>query len=186
MRKIIFLLAVLTLGLFSSAQAQIQKPAPAQKTSFKITGRFFENGGSLPSKFTCDSLNLSPGLKWEGAPAGTKSLALIVEDPDAPNGDWVHWVAYNIPATTNSLDEGVPAIAKLPNGTQQGVNSFGKSGYGGPCPPKGKGIHRYFFQLYAVNTTLNLSPKSTDSTDLKQALEGHILATAQVVGKFGH
>jgi hypothetical protein len=135
----------------------------------------------IPAKHTCDGPDVSPSLTWSDPPAGTKSLALISDDPDAPVGTWVHWVMWNIPADTRALEESVPKKESLPNGTKQGTTDFRRIGYGGPCPPSG--THRYFFKLYALDTTLNL-PASTTKKDLEKAMQGHILAQAELMGKY--
>ncbi|MDR3402165.1 MAG: YbhB/YbcL family Raf kinase inhibitor-like protein [Chthoniobacter sp.] len=136
----------------------------------------------IPAKYTCEGANVSPPLSWTGLPAGTKSLALICDDPDAPAGTWVHWVLYHLPATTNSLDEKLPPAAALLDGARQGVNDFGKTGYGGPCPPPGK-PHRYFFKLYALDIDLALRPGATKQA-LVQAMEHHVLADGLLMGKY--
>ena len=124
-----------------------------------IVSSAFENEGNIPSKYTCDGENISPELNWSDFPDGTKSFALIAYDPDAPMGTWVHWVIYDIPSNVNSLPEGVPSDEKLSFGAVHGINDFKDTGYGGPCPPKG--VHRYFFKLYALDKMLNLEPGLT-------------------------
>lgn len=148
----------------------------------RLTTTAFADGKPIPVKFSYESSNSSPALTWSDAPAGTKSFALICDDPDAPSGDWVHWVIYDIPTTISALPEHVPAIEKLPNGTRQGVNDFGRVGYGGPCPPPGK-PHRYFFRLYALDSipTLNPLPRKPD---LLQNIRGHTLAEAELIGTY--
>jgi len=141
----------------------------------------FVNNGMIPAKYTCDAEDVSPELIWENAPEDTKSFALICDDPDAPMGTWVHWVLYNIPANVNKLPENFPSDKKLDNGITNGINDFRKYGYGGPCPPSG--THRYFFKLYALNATLNLKPGLTKSELLKY-IEKHIIAKAELVGKY--
>ena len=141
----------------------------------------FEAGGMIPKKYTCDGPDASPPLNWSDVPAKAKSLALIVDDPDAPMGTWVHWVAWNIPPDARSLDEGVPKKDSLPNGTKQGTTDFRSIGYGGPCPPSG--THRYFFKLYALDTALNL-PLSTTKKDLERAMQGHVLRQVELIGKY--
>jgi Raf kinase inhibitor-like YbhB/YbcL family protein len=147
----------------------------------QITSSAFTEGGMIPAKFTCDGQNISPPLEWGNAPAGTKSFALISDDPDAPMGTWVHWVAYNIPASVNKLGENVKTEKELADGTRQGNNSWPNIGYGGPCPPSG--THRYYFKLYALDTTLDLKPGATKAQVL-QAMKGHVLAEAQLMGKY--
>lgn len=141
----------------------------------------FQQGASIPAKYTCDGEDISPPLNWSEPPAGTKSFTLISDDPDAPVGTWVHWVAWNIPASARSLDENLPKTASLPGGAKQGTTDFRRIGYGGPCPPSG--THRYFFKLYALDTTLNL-PSSTTKKDLEKAMQGHILGQAELIGKY--
>ncbi len=168
-------------GLQAGAEPPKTTGAPASLT---MTSSAFPSGGNIPSKYACDGANVSPSLSWSGAPAGTKSLALICEDPDAPNGLWVHWVLYNLPATTTALAEKVEATGPLPGGAKQGTNDFQKIGYGGPCPPPGK-AHRYFFKLYALDADLALKPGATRK-DLLRAMEHHIVAEGQLVGMYQH
>lgn len=141
----------------------------------------FEAGGMIPAKYTCDGPDVSLPLRWADPPAGTKSFALIADDPDAPVGTWVHWVVWNIPADASGLDENVPKTASLPSGAQQGTTDFRRIGYGGPCPPSG--THRYFFKLYALDTILEL-PSSTTKRDLEGAMQGHILGQAELMGQY--
>ena len=147
----------------------------------KVTSTAFSHEGLIPSKYTCDGADVSPPLQWQGIPKGTKSIALISDDPDAPVGTWVHWVLFNLPPDAASLDENVPRQETLPNGARQGKNDFGKIGYGGPCPPSG--THRYFFKICALDTLLDLPPGSKKS-DLLKAMEGHILGRGQLMGKY--
>jgi Raf kinase inhibitor-like YbhB/YbcL family protein len=147
----------------------------------KIKTRAFHEGDMIPKKYTCDGADVSPPLTWEGVPANTKSLALISDDPDAPMGTWVHWVIYNIPTSVTELSENVPPIKILENGAQQGTNDFHKIGYGGPCPPRG--IHRYYFKLYALDKVFESGPGVTKAQLLK-AMEGHILAQGQLMGRY--
>ena len=147
----------------------------------KITSPAFEEGGLIPPKYTCDGVDVSPPLKWENVPQGTKSIALISDDPDAPMGTWVHWVLFNLPPETAGLPENVPPDSTLTNGAKQGTTDFGRIGYGGPCPPSG--THRYFFKIYALDAHLDL-PAGADKSDLLAAMEGHILGRGQIVGKY--
>ncbi len=142
----------------------------------------FQRGGDIPRKYTCDGTDLSPPLKWEGAPSGTKSFALIADDPDAPVGTWVHWVLYDLPADTKELPEGLQPSENLPQGGKQGINDFKKIGYGGPCPPPGP-AHRYFFKLYALDAPTNLRPGATKQR-LLEAIKGHILAETELRGRY--
>ncbi len=136
----------------------------------------------IPKKYTCDGMDVSPPLSWDSVPDGTMSLALICDDPDAPMGTWVHWVLFNIPANIRELPENVPSQKILSNGAIHGTNDFRNFGYGGPCPPSG--THRYYFKLYALDT--ELSPEAGASkAELLKAMEGHILAEGQLMGKYG-
>lgn len=153
----------------------------AASGKFTITSTLFKNGEMIPQKYTCDGKDISPALKWESLPTQTQSIALIADDPDAPAGTWVHWVIFNIPPTTTELPEAIPTTDRLLNGGLQGKNDFGNNGYGGPCPPGG--THRYYFKLYAVDTMLKLSAGITKA-DLLKAMEGHIVAQAEVMGRY--
>ena len=150
--------------------------------SFTVSTTAFQPGGDIPTKYTCTGPDVSPALSWNDPPAGTQSFALIADDPDAPVRTWVHWVAYDLPASSRQLPEGVPKTAAIPGGGVQGLNDFGKTGYGGPCPPPGK-PHRYYFKLYALDSKLNLKPGATKKA-VEQAMQGHILAQAEVMGRF--
>lgn len=141
----------------------------------------FEHGGMIPAKYTCDGEDISPPLAWSDPPSETESLVLISDDPDAPVGIWVHWVIWNIPPAARALVENVPRTEELPDGTSQGTNDFRRIGYGGPCPPSG--IHRYFFKLYALDTMLRLPPSTTKSV-LNKAIREHILAQAELMGRY--
>jgi Raf kinase inhibitor-like YbhB/YbcL family protein len=144
--------------------------------SLTLTSDAFANGQSIPAKYSCVGKNLSPALAWNEPPAGTQSFALIMDDPDAPMGTWVHWVLFNIPVSTLSLQEG------MDTGTMSaGRNSSGNMSYDGPCPPSG--THRYFFKLYALDATLSFSPGATKE-QLLAALKGHILAQGELMGTF--
>jgi Raf kinase inhibitor-like YbhB/YbcL family protein len=145
--------------------------------TFEISSPAFAQGETIPVKYTCDGADVSPPLRWDEPPAGTGSLALIADDPDAPVGTWVHWVVFNLPADAREL----PEQATLPGGSQDGTNSWGRTGYGGPCPPSG--THRYFFKLYALDTTLDLAVGASKE-ELLQAMEGHILAQTELMGTY--
>ena len=152
--------------------------------TFRLTTTAFRNDGLIPEKFTCDGPDTSPELAWTDPPAGTEALALIVDDPDAPGGTFVHWVLYDLPASTRSLAEGQAPDRQFSSGARQGQNDFGRIGYKGPCPPKGT-LHHYFFKLYALDAKTNLKAGASKAK-LDRAMDGHILAQAQVVGRFGH
>ena len=151
--------------------------------SFEISSTAFPDGGMIPKKFTCDGADVSPPLSWTPAPAGTQSFALIMDDPDAPAGTWVHWVIYNLPADTSELPEGVEKQKQLASRAIQGRNDFRRIGYGGPCPPPGK-PHRYSFKLYALDTELNLKTEAT-KPELERALKSHILGETELMGRYG-
>ncbi|MCX7120433.1 MAG: YbhB/YbcL family Raf kinase inhibitor-like protein [Gammaproteobacteria bacterium] len=144
----------------------------------KLTSNAFLNGELIPRQYTCDGSDLSPQLHWNGAPENTRSFVLIVDDPDAPMGNWDHWLLFNIPSNVNQLKEN---IAELPSGTNEGKNSWEKTGYGGPCPPSN--IHRYFFKLYALDNLLPLKNGVTKEEIIK-AMQGHILAHAELLGRY--
>lgn len=154
----------------------------ARGSSMQLTSSAFQNEAAIPSVFSCDGQNISPELSWNSAPPNTKSLALIMYDPDAPvSGGFTHWLVYNIPANVNHLPENVPNQDQLPGGGIQGKNSSGKYGYMGPCPPSGS--HRYYFKLYALNAILNPSV-GTNKDTLEQAIRGHVLAEAELMGRY--
>jgi Raf kinase inhibitor-like YbhB/YbcL family protein len=135
----------------------------------------------IPGKYTCDGDDVSPPLSWEPVPEATKSIALISDDPDAPVGTWVHWVLYNLLADTQGLPENVPRDPTLADGAKHGKNSWGRPGYGGPCPPGG--THRYYFKIYALDTTLDAAAGAT-ATQLEAAMKGHILGQGQLMGRY--
>lgn len=155
----------------------------AGSNELRLQSSAFADGESIPETYTCDGEDQSPPLSWAVPPAETQSLTLIVDDPDAPAGTWVHWVLFNLPATTISLPQDVPADNSVLDGAVHGANSWKQTGYGGPCPPKGS-THRYFFKLYALDTTLDLNPGAS-KPDLEDAMTGHILAEGQLVGRYG-
>ncbi len=158
-----------------------QKAKGGTKMTIRISSTVFKEGELIPKKYTCDGENISPPLAWTSVPSGTKSLALIADDPDAPRGTWVHWVLFNIPADAKELSENIPPRSILNNGARHGTNDFREIGYGGPCPPSG--THRYFFKLYALNAVLALESGATKAQVLK-AMEGHILGEGQLMGKY--
>jgi len=142
----------------------------------------FSSGESIPKQLTCDGADISPALAWNDPPGGTQSFALIADDPDAPVGTWVHWVLFDLPANARALPQNVPKQEQLADGSRQGRNDFRKIGYGGPCPPPGK-PHRYFFKLYALDMKLNLKPGATKK-DVERAMQGHILAQGEWMGRY--
>lgn len=150
--------------------------------NFTLDSPQWESGGDIPSQFTCDGDNISPSLHWDAPPAGTESLSLVLEDPDAPGGTFIHWVLYDLPAGSRELPENVPQQGDLASGARQGRNSFGKIGYGGPCPPAGR-AHRYYFRLYALDRKTGLGSGASRG-DLDRAMRGHILAQAEYMGRY--
>ncbi len=149
--------------------------------TIKVTSTAFKDGGVIPLKYTCDGEDGSPPISWDTLPAVTQSIALISDDPDAPMGNWVHWVVYNLPATFKELKEGIPPAEAIAGGGKQGINDFGRFGYGGPCPPGG--THRYFFKLYALDAVMDISGKVTKNK-LESAMKGHVLAQGELMGRY--
>jgi Raf kinase inhibitor-like YbhB/YbcL family protein len=180
---------LLLFAVFSIAPASAQNQQSSNRvdgravTMIQLSTTSFTPGGTIPRKFTCSGADVSPELSWAAPPAGTKSIALIVDDPDAPVGTWNHWLLYNLPPSAHSLPENQPHTAELANGALHGKNDFGKIGYNGPCPPPGK-PHRYFFRLYALDIKLDLKA-GADRRTLDEALKGHIVAQGEVMGTFG-
>ncbi len=183
MKKITILLLAGLLALVNSCKETEQKTQNegGAKMTITIVSPAFEQGGMIPAKYTCDGMDISPALKFEGIPEEAKSIALIADDPDAPMGTWVHWVLFNLPAGTTELNENMPKDGQLPNGAIQGTTDFGRTGYGGPCPPSG--VHRYYFKVYALNDKLQLDSTATKA-DVSQAMQGKILAEGQLMGKY--
>jgi Raf kinase inhibitor-like YbhB/YbcL family protein len=170
--------SLLAMGVCTGLNAGQKAPTK----TFKLETTAFTPGGDIPRKFTCQGADVSPALTWTEPPTGTKSFALIADDPDAPSGTFVHWVVYNLPATARRLPEAIPGNDEMTGGGRQGMNDFPISGYGGPCPPPGK-YHRYFFRLYALDTALNLKGGATRQ-ELDRGMQGHVLAQAEVMGRF--
>ena len=181
------LLAGLLAATALAAACSVDEEAPVltlagTEATLQITSPSFTDGSTIPVRHTCEGDDVSPALEWSGLPAGVKSLALIVDDPDAPGGDWVHWVAYDLPADLRGVPE-IEAGADVAVGSVDGVNDFGRRGYRGPCPPPGA-PHRYFFKLYALDTLLGLEPGAKKS-DMIRAMQGHTLGTGELMGTFG-
>lgn len=168
------------IGFFFAA-AMVVAAVTAGASEFTITSPAFGAGEKIPMLHTCDGKDVSPPLTWMGAPDGTRAFAMIMDDPDAPGGMWVHWVIYNIPAETVSLPMGVPTDGTLQIGAMQGSNSWKRTGYGGPCPPSGS--HRYFFKLYALSDYLDLAPGASKK-EMVKAMEGKVLGQTELMGKF--
>lgn len=179
MRKIISILACLLSAHNVSAFAAMTTTTSSK--TFSLQTNAFRNLGIIPSLYSCDGRDISPALSWQNVPAKTKTLAFILSDPDAPAGEFYHWLFYNMPPTTTNLPEGVD---QLPSGTLLGSNSWGKQQYNGPCPPKGT-QHRYVFTLYALDTVLMLEP-GANAQALQSAMRNHVIGTAVMTGLFKH
>jgi Raf kinase inhibitor-like YbhB/YbcL family protein len=149
----------------------------------KLFSSAFKQGNFIPAKFSCEGANISPQLHWSNAPKDVKSFAIIVDDPDAPGGDFVHWVIYNIPGNLNELHEDVTPSRNIPDEVNLGTNGFGRISYGGPCPPAGK-PHRYFFKIYALDTVLHHLESGATKQELLSAMNNHILAEGHLMGKY--
>jgi Raf kinase inhibitor-like YbhB/YbcL family protein len=180
---IIALVASIAAGAIILSQANPLPPgkAASRNDTLVIGSAVFTAMDSIPSRYACDGADVSPPLSWRGVPAAAKSIALIVDDPDAPGGTWVHWVVYDLPPGSARLDENIPKIDTLRGGGKQGVTDFRRVGYNGPCPPGG--THRYFFKLYALDIMLNL-PSGKAKKEIEKAMKGHIIANAVLVGTY--
>ena len=152
------------------------------ESALALKSEAFDADSAIPAPFTCSGANHSPALSWSGAPGTTGSFALILEDPDAPRGTFIHWVAYNLPSSMTGLRESAPKSATLADGGMQGVNGLGQIGYYGPCPPPGK-VHHYHFRLFALDSTLSLAP-GADASALESAMKGHVIASGELVGTY--
>ena len=177
-------LALLGLAITAcSGGDEVEEPQPeGGAMTIEVTSPAFTEGASIPTRHTCDGEDVSPPLKWSRIPDGTRGIALVVDDPDAPGRTWVHWVLYGLPADVTELPEGISAAERTPQGTQQGTNDFKKLGYGGPCPPPGS-PHRYFFKVYALGADVSLEPGAT-KRELLFAIEGQVLAQGQLMGRY--
>lgn len=147
----------------------------------KVTSPAFDEGGMIPRKYTCDGQNISLPLSWQTEAEGVKTFTIIIDDPDAPAGDWVHWVVYNIPADVRDLHEDVTTTKNLPGSANEGTNDFRRIGYGGPCPPSG--THRYLVHVYALDTVMKMDAGASKK-ELMNAMQGHILAEGQLMGRY--
>ena len=176
-------LFIMAIALGASATTSALAQTGEKAMAFTISSSSFSNGGEIAKKFTCDGADVSPQLAWSEPPAGTKALALLVDDPDAPIGNWTHWVLWNLPVSARGLPEGVSKTAKLPDGSEQGKNDFPKTGYNGPCPPAGK-PHRYYFKLFALDGKLEMKA-GAGKPELEAAMKGHILGQAETMGRYG-
>jgi Raf kinase inhibitor-like YbhB/YbcL family protein len=159
-----------------------ERPLKEEEMALTVSSSAFKEGDRIPAKYTCQGQDVSPSLAWSEPPAGTQSFALIMDDPDAPGGVFTHWVLFNIPSDSRNLSEAVPTQAELASGALQGKNDFGKTGYGGPCPPPGR-PHQYQFTLYALEQPLDLRGGASKN-QLLSVMEGHILAQGQLTGTY--
>jgi Raf kinase inhibitor-like YbhB/YbcL family protein len=175
------LLAIVALG--ACAPAARNSSIGEASMAFALRSQAFQPGTTIPRQHTCDGADQSPALTWSDAPAETKSLALIVEDPDAPSGTFTHWVLFNVPPEPAQIPPGVSHQTILDNGARQGRNDFRRVGYGGPCPPRGP-AHHYFFRLYALDAPLDVTPGATAS-EVRAAARGHTVGEAELMGVYG-
>ncbi len=180
--RILVLLTVPCLAMLLASCGAGEQPPEEGKMTLEITSTAFREGDRIPDKYTCQGQDISPPLAWTEPPEVTQSLALIVDDPDAPVGVFTHWVIFNIPSDSRGLPEAVPAQDQLPSGALQGKNGFGRTGYGGPCPPPGS-PHRYQFTLYALEQPLDLKAGASKKQVL-EAMQGRILAWGQLTGTY--
>lgn len=181
--RVAILLMVLCLVVVLSVGCEYrERPLKEGEMALTVSSSAFQEGDKIPAKYTCEGQDVSPPLAWSEPPAGTRSLALIVDDPDAPGGVFTHWLLFNIPPDSRELPEAVPTQAELASGALQGKTDFGRTGYGGPCPPPGR-PHRYQFTLYALDQPLDLEGGASKK-QLLSAMEGHILAQGQLTGTY--
>ena len=177
------IISILVLCLIVSFHISSQTKSNNKKMEIKLFSSAFKQGNFIPAKFSCEGANISPQLHWSNAPKDVKSFALIVDDPDAPGGDFVHWVIYNVPGNLNELHEDVTPSRNIPDEVKLGTNGFGRISYGGPCPPAGK-PHRYFFKIYALDTVLHHLESGATKQELLSAMNNHILAEGHLMGKY--
>jgi Raf kinase inhibitor-like YbhB/YbcL family protein len=186
-RTILSCLTVVVLGVAGTLPAAAPS-VPKKKSNLRLQSTSFRDGGMIPDEYTCKGKNLSPELYWKGPPLGTKSFAIVCEDPDAAMQSWVHWVIYNIPLKIDAMKnvyellEGFPRDEKTTQGILQGTNDFRRIGYDGPCPPEG--LHRYYFKLYALDSFVNI-PAGASKAQLLKAIQGHVLGWTQIMGLYG-
>jgi Raf kinase inhibitor-like YbhB/YbcL family protein len=175
------LLALVLVSCKDGENDMARTTTPTERAQVQVTSPAFKEGGMIPQQYTCEGEDISPPLRWGAVPEGTESLAVIMEDPDAPWGTFVHWVVYDLPPELQGLPENLPRDKTFAVGGVQGVNNSSELGYKGPCPPSG--THRYFFRLYALDAKTDLPAGETKNRLLK-AMEGHILAQGQLMGKY--
>jgi Raf kinase inhibitor-like YbhB/YbcL family protein len=178
-----FAISFLILNLIVLSQIFSQTKSHNKKMEIKLYSSAFKEGNFIPASFSCEGANVSPQLHWRDEPKDVKSFTIIVDDPDAPGGDFVHWVIYNIPGNLNELHEDVTPSRNIPDEVMFGTNGFGKISYGGPCPPAGK-PHRYFFKIYALDTVLHHLETGATKQQLLSAMNSHIIAEGHLMGKY--
>jgi Raf kinase inhibitor-like YbhB/YbcL family protein len=183
-RQLTWLLVLLGIVVLLLAACKPEEPVTPEegKMELTVTSSAFQEGESIPVKYTCEGQDISPPIKWAQPPIGTRSFALIVDDPDAPVGVFTHWVVFNLPADSRELPEAVPTQPELAGGALQGKNDFGRTGYGGPCPPSGR-PHRYQFTLYALEQPLDLKPGASKQQVL-ETMQGRVLAQGRLTGTY--
>jgi len=174
----VILVMLMVVGMAPTVQANEEGGG---RMKLDVTSPAFAQGAAIPKKYTGDGKNISPTLCWSHIPSGTITSAVISDDPDAPGGDWVHWVMYNIPSYVTELPEQIPSVERLDNGALQGRNDFGLIGYGGPCPSRG--MHHYYFKVFALDDELDLSAGAS-KRELLQAMEGHVIAEGTLMGTY--
>jgi Raf kinase inhibitor-like YbhB/YbcL family protein len=179
---LILLAIILAAGCAQVDRDEQERETPVPNETISLKSSAFSAGSAIPVQYTCDGADISPDLIWSGVPGEADSLVLIMDDPDAPRGTFTHWIVYNIPPERSQLPQDVPDSDTLSDGSRQGINGFGKTGYGGPCPPKGS-QHRYVFRLYAVDTVLDPSGQ-VDRPVLENALAGHVIAQGELPGTY--
>ena len=180
--KLLFGLAICAAAACVLVTTGSMMAPPETHRKMELSSAAFKDGQPIPNRYTCDDKNISPALAWNGAPAGTKSLALIVDDPDSPTGVWTHWIVFNIPADASALDEDAAKSQTSPAGLRMGLNDFKNAGYGGPCPPAGK-AHRYYFKILALDITLDL-PAGASRQAVDAAIAKHVLSQGQLMGTY--
>ena len=179
----VIVLVICLVGLFILWRRHAASAHVDGRLTLQLASSSFADGDDLPQRMTCDGAGDSPEMHWGAPPAAARSFALVMNDPDAPI-DFTHWLVYNIPANARALPEGASNRRALPQGAEEGTNSFGRTGYGGPCPPEGK-MHHYVFRLYALDSKLDL-PLAASKNEMESAIAGHILAEGRIVGTYQH
>ena len=183
----LLLLLVCAAGCFDTADTGAESGMPEKLENLTVMSPAFGYGEEIPGLYTCTGEDRSFAVSWNGTPEGTAGFALVMDDPDAPSGQFTHWIVWNIPPGSGGLPEGIPAVPRLADGSMQGINDFGQTGYGGPCPPRGP-AHRYFFRLMAVDRNLDFTAKEIQAGITRKAvlekIKDHVIAEASLMGKY--